>query len=79
MRNSQFSKVVFLLVVMLFGLLVALIVRSAVIVDDFFTDAFARELVQQFPAFESRFCEAPESAPGRLEKPSKNPIYSIAC
>jgi hypothetical protein len=30
-------------------------------------------------ALSSRFCEAAESASGRLEKPSKNPIYSTGC
>jgi hypothetical protein len=30
-------------------------------------------------ALQSRFYRAIESASGRLEKPSKNPIYSIAC
>jgi hypothetical protein len=28
---------------------------------------------------ESRFCDTPESAFRRLEKPLKNPIYSTAC
>jgi hypothetical protein len=43
------------------------------------TAAEKSEFSEQESASDQRFCKRSESAPGRLEKPSKNPIYSITC